>query len=193
MTGQLLMGETAWILVTLGVLVGLDNLQVGAGLGLVEMSRRRRWVFAASFALAETVMPLLGLLIGQSVAPLLGEWGEGVGIGMLALTGILILWFARRGGEGEAVDGRDSTLRMAQFVLPLSLSFDNLFAGVALGTLGFPVVASALIVGTVSGGLCAVGLFAGARLRPFIPRHAEMLSGVYLLLLATLRLLGVGA
>ena len=36
-------GEGLGAVLILGLLVGLDNLQVGAGLGLVEMSRRRRW------------------------------------------------------------------------------------------------------------------------------------------------------
>jgi putative Mn2+ efflux pump MntP len=73
--------------------------------------------------------------------------------------------------------------------LPLSLSFDNLAAGVGLGSLGFPVIASALIIGLVSGSLCAVGLFAGAQLRRWMPERAELWSGVYLLALAAVRLL----
>jgi putative Mn2+ efflux pump MntP len=167
----------------LGFLVGLDNLQVGAGLGLVRMSTARRWAFAGAFALCETVMPLVGLALGRKVASLAGPWAEGVGIAVLALCGFLIVILSLRGEEVE-----DSGGSLALAGLPISLSFDNLAAGLGLGSLGYPVIASALIIGLVSGSLCALGLFSGAWLRRWIPRRAELWSGLYLLVLAVGRL-----
>jgi putative Mn2+ efflux pump MntP len=170
----------------LGLLVGLDNLQVGAGLGLVRMTAARRWAFAGLFALCETVMPLVGLALGQQARARAGAWADGIGIAVLALCGILIVVFALHGEEESLAESR-----LALAGLPLSLSFDNLAAGVGLGSLGFPVVASALILGLVSGSLCAVGLFAGAQLRRWVPKRAELWSGVYLLTLAAIRLLEI--
>ena len=169
----------------LGLLVGLDNLQVGAALGLVRMSAARRWAFAGAFALCETAMPLVGLALGQAARARAGAWADAIGIAVLALCGILIVVFALRGGEEE----RLAESRLALAGLPLSLSFDNLAAGVGLGSLGFPVIASALIIGLVSGSLCALGLFAGAGLRRWVPARAELWSGLYLLVLAAVRLL----
>ncbi len=186
-------GEGLGALVVLGVLVGLDNLQVGAGLGLLDMSSRNRWAFAGSFALAETAMPLLGLVGGRGVAAVAGEWGDLVGVAMLALTGALIFASARLGKLAGAARGGSWPMVSARIALPISLSFDNLFAGSGLGALGFPVLGSALVIGAASGGLCVLGLFGGARLRRFVPRRAEMLSGGYLLLLATFRLIQIGA
>jgi putative Mn2+ efflux pump MntP len=180
----------------LGLLVGLDNLQVGAALGLVPMSAGRRWAFAGAFALCETAMPLAGLAVGRAVAAAAGAWGERVGIAVLAATGVLIAVLALYGNEeAEALEReRAAAGRLALAGLPLSLSFDNLAAGLGLGSLGFPVVASALAIGAVSGSLCALGLFAGGWLRGSLPRRigrrAELWSGVYLVLLAAGRLLG---
>jgi len=171
----------------LGLLVGLDNLQVGAGLGLVRMSVARRWAFAGVFALCETVMPLLGLALGQEARARAGTWADAIGIAVLALCGLLIVVLALRGGDAEDLAGS----RFALAGLPLSLSFDNLAAGVGLGSLGFPVLASALILGLVSGSLCALGLFAGAQLRRWAPRRAELWSGLYLLALAVIRLVEI--
>jgi putative Mn2+ efflux pump MntP len=168
----------------LGLLVGLDNLQVGAGLGLVRMSPARRWAFAGVFALCETVMPLVGLTLGQVARARAGAWADGLGIAVLALCGILIVVFSLRNEEESLAESR-----FALAGLPLSLSLDNLAAGVGLGSLGFPVIASALILGLVSGSLCALGLFAGAYLRRWVPKRAELWSGVYLLALAAIRLM----
>ncbi|MES1245629.1 MAG: manganese efflux pump [Acidobacteriota bacterium] len=175
----------------LGLLVGLDNLQVGAALGLVRMSAARRWAFAGVFAFCETFMPLVGLALGQAARARAGQWADAIGIAVLALCGLLIVVFALRGGrDGEEVESLVGS-RLALAGLPLSLSFDNLAAGVGLGSLGFPVIASALILGLVSGSLCALGLFAGARLRRWVPERAELWSGVYLLALAAIRLLEI--
>jgi putative Mn2+ efflux pump MntP len=168
----------------LGLLVGLDNLQVGAALGLVRMSAARRWAFAGAFAFCETAMPLAGLALGQAARARAGAWADAIGIAVLALCGILIVVFSLRDEEESFAESR-----LALAGLPLSLSFDNLAAGVGLGSLGFPVIASALVLGLASGSLCALGLFAGARLRRWVPARAELWSGVYLLVLAAVRLL----
>jgi putative Mn2+ efflux pump MntP len=170
----------------LGLLVGLDNLQVGAGLGLVRMSLPRRWAFAAVFALCETAMPLAGLAMGRAVANAAAAWADSIGIAVLGICGLLIVLLSLR---GEGVEEKLAGSNLALAGLPLSLSLDNLAAGVGLGSLGFPVIASALIIGMMSGSLCALGLFAGARLRRWMPARAELWSGVYLLALALVRLL----
>jgi manganese efflux pump family protein len=169
-------------LLLLGFLLGLDDLQVGAGLGLTRISTARRWAFAGSCALWETVMPLLGLALGRRLALVAGSWGEGIGIGMLALSGLLIILLSRRDHDADEDLSKTGSLALAG--LPLWLSLDNLAAGVGLGSLGFPVVVSALVIGLVSGSLCAVGLFSGGWLRRWVPRRAELWSGAYLLILA---------
>jgi putative Mn2+ efflux pump MntP len=169
----------------LGLLVGLDNLEVGAGIGLVPMRAQRRWAIAGVCFLCETGMPLIGLLLGNRLRGLAGPWAEGIGIAVLALCGLAILLMAlREGGTEKLAEGS-----FALVGLPLSLSLDNLAAGVGLGSLGHPVVLSALILGGVSGSLCALGLFAGGWLRRWVPERAELLAGVYLLGLAAFRLL----
>jgi manganese efflux pump family protein len=168
----------------LGILVGLDNLEVGAGIGLVPMRTARRLGIALSCFVCETGMPLLGLALGHRLRGLAGAWAEGIGIAVLALCGLVILVLAlREEGAESLAEGS-----FALVGLPLALSFDNLAAGVGLGSLGHPVVASALILGGVSGSLCALGLFAGGWLRRWIPKRAELLAGLYLLGLAAFRL-----
>ncbi len=173
----------------LGFLVGLDNLQVGAALGMVRMSTARRWAFAGAFALCETAMPLAGLALGRKVATVAGPWAEGIGVAVLALCGLLIVVLSLRGEDAEeAVASTRGGGFLALAGLPISLSFDNLAAGLGLGSLGFPVIASALTIGLISGSLCALGLFSGAWLRRWVPRRAELWSGVYMMVLAVARL-----
>jgi putative Mn2+ efflux pump MntP len=169
----------------LGLLVGLDNLEVGVGIGLVPMRAGRRWAIAGVCFLCETGMPLIGLALGSRLRDWAGAWAEGIGIAVLALCGLAILVTAlRKGGAESLAEGS-----FALVGLPLSLSLDNLAAGLGLGSLGHPVIASAFVLGGMSGSLCALGLFASGWLRRWVPERAELLAGVYLLGLAAFRLL----
>jgi manganese efflux pump family protein len=176
-------------LLALGLLVGLDNLQVTAALGTAPLRPSRRWLLAGAFGACEGLMPLAGLALGHLLRRSAAPGLDAVAPLVLLICGAVIVIVALRGGDAGAV----TNSRWLLFGLPLSLSFDNLFAGVALGTLGFPVVASALTVGAISAGMCLLGLYLGEGLRRaverLLPRRVEVLSGVLLLTLAVVHLI----
>jgi putative Mn2+ efflux pump MntP len=70
------------------------------------------------------------------------------------------------------------------FGLPLSLSLDNLLAGVGLGSIHYPVLLSALVMGLVSAAMSCAGLYLGNWLRRFVPKRTEVVVGAYLCVLA---------
>jgi putative Mn2+ efflux pump MntP len=169
-------------LLLFGLLSGLDNLHVSAALGASGMPRRRLVALAAAFAACEAGMPLIGLAAGS----LLHRTIDGLEMaGPLVLLGcgaVILVQALREGPEPEDVGGG------WLFALPLALSFDNLLAGVGLGSAGYPVVVSALVVGGVSGGMCLSGLFFGAWLGRWIPGRAEVLSGAVLVAMGLVNL-----
>ncbi|HEU0015188.1 MAG TPA: manganese efflux pump [Longimicrobium sp.] len=165
-----------------GVLAGLDNLQVSAALGVSRPRRGRLLALAGAFAACEAFMPLVGLALGGALrrsVPAL----EAAGPLVLLIFGGAILVHARREGDArEVVEGR------WMMGLPISLSLDNLFAGVGLGSAGYPLLASALMVGAISCTMCIAGLFAGTWLRRWVPGRAEVWSGAFLVALALVSL-----
>jgi len=167
-------------IVILGFLVGLDNLQVVSGLGLFGVDKRRKWMLLISFAFFEMCMPLLGLAIGNQLEGYIGAIAEFIGPLILFILGSTIIIMEILGKETRAVIDNPWML----IGLPFFMSFDNLFAGMGLGTLGYPVFLSALIIGVLSGGLSFIGLFFGRKIRKFIPGKIEILSGSYLMGLA---------
>jgi len=157
-----------------GFLSGLDNLHVAAALGASGLGRARLLALAAAFAACEAGMPLAGLA-GGSLLHRTFRGLAAVGPLVLLACGAVILVQALREGA-EPVEPGGGWI----FALPLTLSMDNLLAGVGLGSAGYPVVASALVVGVVSGGMCLSGLFFGAWLGRWLPGRAEVLSGAAL-------------
>lgn len=163
------------------LLVGLDNFQVAAGLGATKMCARRRFLLVCAFAVFESLMPFLGLLLGQSVASNLVTQLDFVPPACLALCGIAIIWQTLPWRKTAEVS---QWTRNGFLLLPLVLSLDNLIAGAGLGALGYPVVATSLTIGVCSGGLCFTGLLVGSQVGQWIPRRANIAAGAWLLCVA---------
>jgi putative Mn2+ efflux pump MntP len=169
-------------IILLGVLAGADNLQVAGAISMAPLTRSRRLLFAIAFSVCEIATPLLGLLIMHSIQERFGVfWIDRIAPLIVVLCGVVILGFAITGrDELQKLVNRQWTLA----VLPLFLSLDNLMIGVSLGAFGYPLLFAAATIGTVSACMCVIGIAGGARIRRWFPAHANVMSGLYLIVLA---------
>ncbi len=171
-------------LLLFSLLVGLDNLQVSAAIGMLEIRTERKWLLTIAFGFFEAVMPLVGLLLGGLIYTSLGGLAGTIGPLILIACGLLIIYMAL--GDQDTAEVVNN--RWLLFGLPLTLSLDNLVAGIGLGALGYPVLFAALVIGLVSASMCFLGLFVGRQVSRWIPIKMEIVSGFYLILLAIIML-----
>jgi putative Mn2+ efflux pump MntP len=133
-------------------------------------------------------MPLVGMLIGHQLNESFEFVAELLGPAIMIALGLYII-------VTELLEKNQSNRKNIVnkgwmiILLPLMMSFDNLIAGVGLGTSGYPVISTSIVVGICAGGMCLVGLFIGERLRKWIPSYLEMLSGFYFIGLALVLIL----
>lgn len=169
-------------IILLGILAGSDNLQVATAISMAPLTRARRVLFALAFCACEIATPLLGLLFIGSLQARFG-WINRLAPAVVITCGVVILFLAfRDADELETLVNRRWTLA----ALPLSLSLDNLLIGVSLGAFGYPLPFAAATIGAVSASMCVIGIAGGARLRRWIPRHASVVSGLYLIVIAAI-------
>lgn len=169
----------------LGVVAGLDNLQVCSSLGLLPIGRARKQLFALAFSACETLAPLAGLAIGNLLLVTLGRVAAVAGPVAVLLCGVAVIVLALRERDvSEVVESRSVICG-----LPLSLSLDNLLAGVGLGAMHLPVLLSAVIMGLISAAMSCIGLYFGSWLRRFIPGRVEFVAGALLCALGVRMLL----
>jgi len=170
-------------IILLGVLAGLDNLQVAAAISMTPLTRTRRALFALAFCACEISTPLLGLLLMNAVRVRMGHSIDGIVPLILVACGAVIIYLALKDDDQleKLVNNKWTVVG-----LPLSLSFDNLLIGVSLGTFGYPLPLAAMTVGSVSACMCLFGIAGGARIRRWIPAHAELISGFYLIAIAAM-------
>ncbi|MDJ0901620.1 MAG: manganese efflux pump [Xenococcus sp. MO_188.B8] len=161
-------------------LVGLDNLQVASAIGLMPIRSSRKWAIAISFGLCEAIMPLVGLMGGHLLHQSFNEIAQIFGPLILFTCGLLIMYLAWKEQDVTEVANSNWTF----WGLPLSLSMDNLFAGVGLGSMGYPILFSALVIGLVSGSMSLGGMFLGRWFRRRITWNVDLLSGAYLVFIS---------
>lgn len=169
-------------LILLGLLAGLDNVQVAAALSLSGLGPRRRTLFAVMFALTESLAPVAGVLLAAQVRARLGITFDGIGPYVIVACGAAIVLLALFGNDGDAAKLANS--RWTIFGLPLTLSVDNVFIGISAATLGYPPMLAAAAVGAISALLCVLGIAFGARIHRLIPKHPELVSGGALIAIA---------
>jgi manganese efflux pump family protein len=160
-------------IVLLGVLAGLDNLQVAAAISMAPLARSRRVLYALSFCVCEISTPLIGLLFMRVVRP----WFNFAPFILLACgAAIVVLAFTDRDDLEKLVNHRWTIA-----AVPLSLSIDNLLIGVSIGAIAYPLPLAAVTIGLVSAGMCLFGIAGGMQIRKWIPAHANVISGLYLI------------
>lgn len=176
----------ALLLVALSV--GMGNLGAATAIGTSGVTRELRLRIVLIFGLFEAAMPVIGLVIGHSVARDLGGATKAVAGGLLCLVGAYTIVTELRGRGGDDA-GEPSTRRLV--ILGAALSIDNLAIGFALGAYHVNIVVAALVIALVSVILTLIGLEMGQRLGPHLGRWSDLFGGAMLVLVGVAVATGV--
>ena len=178
-----MIGSVAFMLALLlvAVSVGLDNFAAAVGIGFSGLDARTRLRVAVVFGAFETGMPILGLLLGRSLADALGQAAHWIGAALLVAAGIYAVVQAIRDPQDEdsAVPSGQRTGRL--LITGVALSIDNLAVGFALGTFHVGFVVAAVVIGAVSVAMTLVGLELGSRLGARAGGRGELFGGLVLI------------
>jgi manganese efflux pump family protein len=168
----------ALLLVALSV--GLDNFAASTALGVTGVDRRLRLRVAGIFGAFEGLMPILGLLLGRTVAHDLGSTAKPAAGALLGAAGAYAFVSGlRHNREGT----RDPELNVRHLILIGGvLSIDNLVIGFALGAYRVDFWIAAVTIALVSIALSLLGLEIGGRLGARLGQRSELVGGAVLVL-----------
>lgn len=169
-------------LLLVAISAGLSNMTGALAIGVSGVDAKLRLRVGLVFGLFESLMPVVGLLIGRSVAGTLGRDSGPAGGALLGLTGLytLIAAFRQSDDEEDATRlGQQGVTRL--LIVGLVLSIDNLVIGFALGTYHVELLVAAVTIGVVSVSLSLVGLEFGARIGRRVGEFGEHFAGVMLI------------
>ena len=160
--------------------VGLDNFGAATALGIAGVDRNLRIRVAFIFGVFEAAMPVVGLLLGHSLAHRLGAASKPIAGGLLGVAGAYAI-INELTGESEAAPERGGVTTKRLVLIGAGLSIDNIVIGFALGTYHVNILAAALLIATVSVALSLLGLEVGGRLGERLGRRSELVGGVVLI------------
>ena len=164
--------------------LGLSNFAAAIGIGVTGVDVATRLRVGLIFGIFEAGMPVLGLLIGHSLARTLGGAAHWIGAALLIATGTYAAVQAVRSPQrqrdqpaAEATQQRTGRL----LITGAALSIDNLAVGFALGAYHINLAVAAIIIGAVSVTLSLAGLELGDRLGTRLGERGELLGGLVLI------------
>jgi manganese efflux pump family protein len=171
-------------LLFVAVSLGLSNFAAAIGIGVSGIDARTRLRVGVIFGIFETAMPILGLLLGRSLAGTLGHASHWIGTALLIITGLYAVVQVIRSPDTSragkpAAQGGHRTGRL--LVTGLALSIDNLAVGFALGTFHVNLIIAAVLIGAVSIAMSLLGLELGNRLSTKTGDRGELLGGLALI------------
>lgn len=172
--------------ILLGIGLAMDAFSVSLTNGLQDtsMQTRRRCLIAGTFAVFQTIMPMIGWLVVHTAVQYLhaiSPFIPWVALGLLLYIGGGMIFGALKGNEGKP----DETEPLSPGVLMtqgVATSIDALSVGFTTATYNwFQALLSSLIIGIVTFIICLIGLIIGQRLGTRLANKAELLGGVILI------------
>ncbi len=179
---------SGWAVLAIVPAFGIDTLVVATGIGASGAVNRHR--LALVIALFEGGMPLIGALIGSWIGGLVAAyavWGASLLLALLGVYEILEGFRELRGddddddGDAQAEALQHRLLGAGLIVAGLSVSMDELAAGLAAGAAQLPLIALAPALALQAGLFTYLGLHAGQRLRRWAGRYGEVVAGAALI------------
>jgi putative Mn2+ efflux pump MntP len=172
-------------LLLVAVSLGLSNFAAAIGVGVAGVDARTRLRVGLIFGVFEAGMPILGLVLGHSLARTLGHAAHWIGAALLIATGLYALVQSIRSRRGGGNDHHDAPVTGQPtgrlLVTGAALSIDNLAVGFALGSYHVSLLLAAVVIGAVSVSLSLAGLELGQRLGTRTGENGEILGGLVLI------------
>lgn len=159
--------------------LGVDTLMMSISLGFVQTKGKVK--IAMTFACAEALMPLIGLLIGKGAGRLIGNWASLVGGVALLAVAVWLIFFEDDDEEEEKLER--NLIGWTLMLTALSISLDELAVGFSIGLIGVPVALTIVLIAFQAFIFTFAGLTFGSKLKPYLGEWAEKLAGIVLGLL----------
>lgn len=175
--------------IVLALALSMDAFAVSIGLGAKHACRVLPLAFKSAiyFGLFQALMPMIGYLGGRGVIGWVEAYAPWIAFALLVLIGGKMIYESM--SEGIEEDIAAITHRV-MLLLAIATSIDAMAAGFSLTLLGVNPLLACALIGAVTFGFSALGVFVGARSGTWLESKAELFGGIVLILIGINIVLG---
>lgn len=166
------------LLIAVGLAMDAFAVSVAEGVALRRATNVHTLRVSLHFGAFQGAMPVIGWLAGTSLRSFIGAWDHWIAFGLLTLIGGKMVADALRGSRESG--SREPSRGVRLLVLSIATSVDALAVGISLAMLRVHIWLPAVIIGIVTGALCAAGVQMGDRIGPRLGRWSELCGGIIL-------------
>ena len=143
---------------------------------------RRMFRVAFAFGLVQTLMPVIGWLVGRTIIGFIEDYDHWAAFALLAGIGARMLWEAFH-SESEDACARNTDITKWFLLLTLSVatSVDALAVGLSFAFININILVASLIIGAVAFIITAIGFLVGRRVGGLFGKWARVAGGVILI------------
>ena len=172
-----------WELFTIAVGLSMDAfaLAICKGLSVKNAEKKHLLIAGLWFGGAQALMPLLGFLFGTGFQSLIEQIDHWIAFVLLGIIGLGMVKESRE--EFKSLDASFSARVM--FPLAIADSIDALAAGVTFAFLDVDIIPAILLIGIITFGFSAFGVWLGNRFGERFRSKAELAGGILLITMGT--------
>jgi putative Mn2+ efflux pump MntP len=170
-----------WITIFgIAVALAMDAFAVALAAGAVipTLTGRHLFRFGFHFGLFQSLMPIIGWLVGMALQKWISAYDHWIAFILLAIVGGRMIREAFDEKEDKEVS--DPTRGITMVILSVATSIDALAVGLSLAMLKVSVWLPAAVIGVVAAGLTVLGMLLGRRLGGNWGKRVEVCGGIVL-------------
>ena len=133
-----------------------------------------------AFGLFQALMPVLGWLLGLTIAELIAAYDHWIAFALLAIVGGRMIWqsFGKKEDNSENTDISKGFLLL---VLSVATSIDALAVGLTFAVIEISILPASLLIGIVAFISTALGFSLGKKIGHLVGKRAEAIGGIILI------------
>jgi len=173
------------LVISVGLAMDAFAVSVACGVTITRMDLRQTLKIAASFALFQALMPIIGWSAGLGFREYIAAYDHWIAFGLLAGIGLKMIYEARKlEKDAERSEELDTVMTAGRLLLlSIATSIDALAVGLSFAVLNITILTPALIIGFITGGMSHAGIILGRRVGHLLEGKVEIIGGVILILI----------
>ncbi|MCX7715385.1 MAG: manganese efflux pump MntP family protein [Clostridia bacterium] len=172
------------LLVAVGLAMDAFSVALTSGMAINRLKLRNALKIGAFFGIFQAIMPCIGWALGLSLKRYIETFDHWVALILLAFIGGKMLYEGLKtehGDSGEENYVKNPLDNKLLTVLAVATSIDALAVGITLATVNSNIITAALVIGTVTFFLSAVGVYIGRKCGNLFGSKAELIGGIVLI------------